>query len=94
MQLSELLSEVAAARHPGTQAAVQAVVSALKAALSSLPQSQLSAAATAATTSAAGALAGVVRQMGPDAQVCFSTWHLDTHKLSMQDMRPVITRKG
>ena len=73
LQLSELLSEVSAARQPIKSAAVQAVVAGLKQALASLAQEQVSAAAAAnaaaGSTAAAGALCGLLGSMGPDAQV-------------------------
>jgi hypothetical protein len=69
MQLTELLSEVSAARQQGKQAVVHAAVAALQAALTSLPQAHLSAATAAAAGGAAAAAAALVGDLGPDAQV-------------------------
>lgn len=75
LQLSEMLSEVAAARSHVKQAVVQAAVGALKAALASLPRTQTSAAAAASgstgSAAAAAALGAAISSLGPDAQVGF-----------------------
>jgi hypothetical protein len=88
-----LLTEVAAARHPGKQAVVQAAATALKAALTSLTRTQVTAAsaAAAATGGAAAALTGVVGSLGPDAQV----WRLVSKAaLFLMLLYPVLSWRG